>query len=114
MVKGGQLSWYDNGVERLSCKVEEGVGGEAGACAVGAPLVPEESGVGIDVGVGGRVAWAGVGGAVLRIAAIGVLGPEAVEYEGGSLSALGCVWVGVTELWRPAEVEEVVVEGLSC
>jgi hypothetical protein len=34
-----------------------------------------------------------------------------VEYEGGALGALGGVGVGVAELGRPGEVEEVVVEG---
>lgn len=79
---------------------------------MGAPLVTEEAGVGVDVGEGGGVAWARVGGAVLRIATVGVLGPEAVEDEGGALGALGCVGVRVAELGRPGEVEEVVVEGL--
>lgn len=69
---------------------EEGVRREAGAGAVGAPLVAEETGVGIDVGVGGGIARTGVGGAVLRIASVGVLRPEAVQYEGGALGALGC------------------------
>ena len=92
---------------------EEGVGGEAGAGAVGAPLVTEETWVGVDVGEGGGIVWAGIGGAVLRIATVGVLGPEAVEDEGGALGALGCVGVRVAELRGPGEVEEVVVEGLG-
>ena len=41
-----------------------------------------------------------------------VLGPEAVEDEGVALGALGGVGVGVAELGRPGEVEEVVVEVL--
>jgi len=65
---------------------------------VGAPLMTEEAGVGVDVAVRGGVARAVVGGAVLRIAAVGVLRPEAVEDEGGALSALGCVGVRVAEL----------------
>jgi hypothetical protein len=92
---------------------EEGVWGEAGAGAVGAPLVTKETGVGIDIGEGRWIAWAGVGGAVLRIATVRVLGPEAVEHEGGALGALGCVGVRVAELGGPGEVEEVVVEGLG-
>lgn len=92
---------------------EEGVGGEAGAGAVGAPLVTEETGVGVDIGEGRWIAWAGVRGAVLRIATVGVLGPEAVEDEGWALGALGCVGMRVAELGRPGEVEEVVVEGLG-
>jgi len=92
---------------------EEGVGGEAGAGAVGAPLVTEETWVGVDVGEGGGIVWAGIGGAVLRIATVGVLGPETVEDQGGALGALGCVGVRVAELGGPGEVEEVVVEGLA-
>ena len=80
---------------------------------MGAPLVTEETGVGVDVGEGGGIAWAGVGGAVLRITTVGVLWPEAVEDEGGALGALGCVGVRVAELGRPGEVEEIVVEGLG-
>ena len=49
MVKGGKLGWDDNGMKRLSGEVEEGVGCKAGAGAVGAPLVTEEAGVGVDV-----------------------------------------------------------------
>jgi hypothetical protein len=112
VVKGGKFGWYDDGVNGLSGEVEEGVGGEAGAGAVGAPLVTEKTGVGIDVGVGGGVARAGVGGTVLRIAATGVLGPETVEDEGGALGALGCVGMGVAELGGPGEIEEIVVKGL--
>ncbi len=48
---------------------EEGVGGEAGAGAVGAPLVLEETGVGVDVGVLGWVSGAGGVGAVLEVGA---------------------------------------------
>jgi hypothetical protein len=92
---------------------EEGVGGEAGAGAVGAPLMTEQTGVGVDVGEGGGIAWAGVGGAVLRIASVCVLGPEAVEDKGGTLCTLGCAGVRVAELRGPGEVEEVVVEGLA-
>jgi hypothetical protein len=91
---------------------EEGVRREAGAGAVGAPLVTEETGVGIDVGVGGRIARPWVGGAVLRIASVGILGPEAVEDKRGTLGALGCIGVRVAELRGPGEIEEVVVEGL--
>ena len=79
---------------------------------MGAPLMTEEAGVGVDVAVRGGVARAVVGGAVLRIAAVGVLRPEAVEDEGGVLGALCGGGVAVAELGRPGEIEEVVVEGL--
>jgi len=49
----------------------------------------------------------------LRVGAVGVLGPEAVEDEGGAAGALGGVRVGVAKLRRPGEVEEVVVERLA-
>lgn len=91
---------------------EEGVGGETGAGAVGAPLVLEEAGVGVDVGELRGVGWAGCAGAVLRIGAVGVLGPEAVKDEGRVAGTLGCVGMRVAELRRPGEVEEVVVEVL--
>ena len=77
-----------------------------------APLMLEEAGVGVDVAV---LRWIGgpwSGRTVLRIGAVGVLGPEAVEDEGGVAGALGCAGVGVTELGGPGEVEEVVVEVL--
>lgn len=65
---------------------------------MGAPLVLEEAGVGVDVGVLRGVGGAGGGGAVLRVGAVGVLGPEAVENEGRVGGALGCVGVRVAEL----------------
>ena len=77
---------------------EEGVGCEAGAGAVGAPLVLEEAGVGVDVAVLGWVGGSGGVRAVLRIGAVGVLRPEAMEDEGGVAGALGCVGVPVAEL----------------
>ena len=80
---------------------------------MGLPLVTEKSAVGVDVAVLAGVPWAGVGGAVLDEGAGVVLGPEAVEGEGEALGALGGVGVGVAELGRPGEVEEVVVEGLG-
>jgi hypothetical protein len=60
----------------------------------------------------GDVAGGGGVGAVLWIAAVEVLGPEAVEDEGGVLGTLGCGGVGVAVLGRPGEIEEVVVEVL--
>ena len=49
---------------------------------------------------------------MLREGAGGVLGPEAVEDEGGVLGALGGGGVGGAELGGPGEVEEIVVEVL--
>jgi len=112
VVEGGQLGGDGDGVERLAGEGEEGVGGEAGAGAVGLPLVAEETGIGVDVTVLAGVLWAGVVGASLGVAADVVLGPETVEDEGEVLGALGGVGVGVTELWRPGEVEEIKVEVL--
>jgi len=89
---------------------EEGIGGEAGAGAVGAPLMLQEALIGVDVFVGRRIGWAGGAGAVFGIGAVVVLRPEAVEDEGGVGGALGGVGMGVAELGRPGEVEEVVVE----
>jgi len=80
---------------------------------VGLPLMAEEAGVRVDVTEGGWISRAGSVGAVLGKGAGGVLGPEAVKDEGGVLSAFGGGWMGATELWRPGEVEEIVVEGLG-
>jgi hypothetical protein len=49
-------------------------------------------------------------GAVLGIAAVVVLWPEAVEHEGGVVGALGGIGVPVAEFRRPGEIEQVVVE----
>ena len=97
------LSWVSSGGMAMLWKAvrasgEEVVGGEAGAGAVGLPLVAEEAGVGVDVAVLGGVAGAGGVGAVLGVGAVEVLGPEAVEDEGGVLGALGGVGMGVAEL----------------
>ena len=94
----GELGWDDDAVERGVGEGEEVVGGEAGARAVGLPLVSEETSVGVDVAVLRRVAGAGRVGAVLGIGTVEVLRPEAMEDEGGMLGALGCGGVGVAEL----------------
>ena len=99
-------------MECLPGEGEEGVGGEAGACAVGLPFVAEETGVGVDVTVLAGVLGAGVVGTPLGVATNIVLGPETVEDEGEVLGALGGAGVGVTKLWRPGEVEEIEVEVL--
>jgi len=91
---------------------EEVVGRHAGAGAVRAPLVTEEAGVGIDVGVLRWIGGAGSVGAVLWVSAIVVLGPETVENEGRVTGALRGSLMGDAELGRPREVEEIVVEGL--
>ena len=62
-------------LERGTGEGEEGVGREPGAGAVGAPLMMKEARIWVDVAISGGVAWSGVGGAVLRITAVGVLGP---------------------------------------
>jgi hypothetical protein len=112
-VEGGQLGWDGYGLDGLAGRGEEGIRREAGAGAVGLPLVAEEARVWVEVAEGGGVSWAGSVGAVLGEWAGGVLGPEAVEDEGGVLGALSGVGVRVAELWGPGEVEEVIVEGLG-
>jgi len=113
LVDGGELVRDFDGVDGLAGEMEEGIGREAGAGAVGLPLVFEQAPVGIDVGVLRGVSWAGCVGAVFGIAAVGVLWPEAVQDEGRVLGALDRVGVRVAELGRPGEVEEVVVEVLG-
>ncbi len=98
VVERCQLGWDGDGVQGLASEGEEGVRSEAGAGAVGLPLVAEEAGVGIEIAVGGRVVRARGVGAVLGEGTGIVLGPEYVEDEGGVLGALGCVGVRVTEL----------------
>jgi hypothetical protein len=112
VVEAGELCGDGDGVDGLAGEVEEGVGCEAGAGAVGLPLVAEEAGVGVDVAVLAGVLRAGGVGTVFDVGAGVVLGPEAVKDEGEVLGALGCGLVGVAELGRPGEVEEVVVEVL--
>ena len=107
MVKRGQLGGDGDGVECLAGQVEEGVRCEAGAGAVGLPLVAEEACVGVEVAVVGGVLRTGGVGAVLGKGTRGVLRPEAVEDEGEVLGALGCGGVGVAELGGPGEVEEI-------
>jgi hypothetical protein len=82
VVEVGEGGRDDDGLECGAGGAEEGVGGEAGASAVGPPLVLEEAGVGVDVGVLAGVGGARGGAAVLRVGAVGVLGPEAVKDEG--------------------------------
>ena len=115
VVELGEGGGDGDGVEGGAGEGEEGVGREAGAGAVGAPLVLEEAGVGVEVGEfargrRGRGRWCSARG---RAAGV-VLRPEAVEDEGdvlGALGVVGGVGVGDAELGRPGEVEEVVVEG---
>ena len=92
-------------MQGLAGEVKEGVWCEAGAGAVGLPLVAEEAGVGIDVTVLAGVLRAGGVGTVFEVGAGIVLRPEAVEDEGEVLGALGCGLVGVAELGGPGEVE---------
>ena len=61
VVERCQLRWDCHRVKRVSGQREERVGGEAGAGAVGAPLVIQEAGVGVDVAEGGGIAWCGLG-----------------------------------------------------
>jgi hypothetical protein len=61
---------------------------EAGAGTMRAPLMLEESRVGVDV----------------------LLRPEAVKDEGEVRGAFGGIGMGVAELRKPGEVQEVVVE----
>ena len=112
MVERRQLGWDGDGVEGGAGGGKEGVGTEAGAGAVGAPLMLEETLVGVEVGVASWIGGARFVRAVLRIGSVGVLRPEAVEDERRVAGALGRVWMGVAELGRPGEVEEVVVEVL--
>lgn len=52
-------------------------------------------------------------GAVLEVRAAVVLRPEAMQGKGTVLGALGCGGMAVAKLWRPGEIEQVVVEGLA-
>jgi hypothetical protein len=108
--KSLEFAGHGNGLVGGPGGGEEGIGGEAGASAVGAPLVLEKALVGVDVLVGGGIGGAGGARAVFGIGAVVVLGPEAMKDEGGVRGALGSVGVGVAELRGPGEVEEVVVE----
>ena len=98
LVECGQGLRDLNGVEGLPRELEEGVGSESGAGSVGLPLVLEQAGVGVDVAVLRGVRRAGRGGAVLREGSVVVLGPEAVQDEGGVLGALDVAGVRVAVL----------------
>ena len=108
----GELCGDGYGLEGGSGGSEEGVGREARAGAVGLPLVLEEAGVRVDFAELGRVGGAWCVGAVLGKRAAGVLGPEAVEDEGGVVAAFGGRAMGVAEFGGPGEVEEVEIEAL--
>lgn len=110
VIEGGELPWDLHRVDGAAGEVEEGVGGETGAGAVGLPLVLEEAGIGVEVAEGGGIGRAGDVGAVFGVGAVVVLGPETVEDEAEVLGALGFLGVGGAELGRPGEVEEVEVE----
>lgn len=81
---------------------------------MGVPFVLQQALVGVDITEGGWVGWAGGVGAVFRIAATGVLRPEAVEDECRMRGALNGVGMRVAELRRPREIEQVVVETGTC
>jgi len=61
MVGVGERGRNGHRVEGVTGEREESGGWKAGAGAMGAPLVHEETGIGVDVAVGGRIAWAGLG-----------------------------------------------------
>ena len=65
---------------------------------MGAPLMLEEGGIGVDVGELRGIGRARSGGAVLRVGAVHVLGPETMEDQGGVVRALSGVGMGVAEL----------------
>ena len=62
---------------------------EAGACAVRLPLVLEQTGVGVKIAELPRVRGSGGIGAVLGVAAVEALGPQAVEGKAAMERALG-------------------------
>ncbi len=113
VIEGGELSRDVEGVDGSAGEREEGLRGEAGAGAVGLPLVLEEAGVGVEVAEGGGVGGAGDVPAVFRVGSVDVLGPQSVEDEAQVLGALGLLGVGGAELGGPGEVEEVEVEGAA-
>ena len=98
LVECGQGLRYLNGVEGLARELEEGVGGEAGAGAMRLPFVREQACVGVDVAVLRGVRWACGVAAVFRVGSVVVLGPEAVQDEGGVLGALDVAGVRVAVL----------------
>ena len=75
-----------------------------------APFMCEETCVGINIFEGRGIGRAGSSGAILGIATVVVLRPEPVQNKGEMRCALGCILMGVTELRRPGEVKQVIVE----
>ena len=77
-----ERGWNRDGVDGGARCVEEIICVEAGAGAVRMPLVLKEPLVWIDVAEGGWLAGPRRVRAVFRVAAVGVLRPEAMEHEG--------------------------------
>lgn len=76
-----ELRWNFDRVNGFAGEREESVGREAGAGAVRAPLMAEQTGVGIEVGVQCGIARPRRVGTVLGITSAGLLRPKAVENE---------------------------------
>lgn len=93
-----EFRWNCDRVNGFAGKREECVGREAGAGAVRAPLVAEQTRIGIEVGVLGGIARPRRFGTVLGIASGGPLRPKTVENERRVLGALGGIGVRVAEL----------------
>ena len=105
-----QAARNSNGVQGGTGVGEKGLRWEAGAGAVGGPLVTKQAGVGVEVAEGGGIGRTSCVGAVLGIGTVVVLRPETVEDEAGTGGALRLVGVGGTELRRPGEIEQIEIE----
>lgn len=108
--EGRERGWDADGSYGGARGLEEGIGAQAGAGAVGLPLVTEKAEVGVDVFVLRGTSGPGFGGTVGRPVTVGVLRPETVEDKGWMGGALGSAGMGVAELGRPGEIEQIVVE----
>jgi len=84
---------------------EEGVRAQSGTGSVRGPLVLQKAGVWIDVAVSAGVRRTWAIGAVLWIRSVVVLRPEAMQDEGWMCRAFLRIWVGVTELRRPRQIQ---------
>lgn len=97
-IEAGQLGGDCDLAHGSPGELKEGVGGEAGAGAVGLPLMQEQTGVGVDVAEVCRVCGTGDVAAMLGVSAADGLRPESVEHEAEVLGALRLAGVRGAEL----------------
>ena len=108
--QSAKLRWNSDGFEGLPRSAEVIIRRKTGAGPVLLPLVLQQTRVAIDIAVLRRIGWTGRIRAALRIRAVIVLRPQAVHHKRRVLGALRCRTMRGTELRRPGQIEQVIVE----